>query len=187
MHISWIEINLIKRNLTQTQHSTVTPYRCLVAILPSLAVYYIMFVERVIAAPKIQFSYLHENALVQEQEVVTISLFPTIRNEKWNSKVNAPYRILTFFSLFADSASVVVHVVSGERPAAMQSIAVKTAPLPSFLLMAALTVDQSRATFVAVQNILTGLFMSFKLKLKFNILRFITRWPPFTVENKIQA
>ncbi|XP_026326212.1 zwei Ig domain protein zig-8-like [Hyposmocoma kahamanoa] len=75
----------------------------------------------------------------------------------------------------SDSASVVVHVVSGERPAAMQSIAVKMAPLPSFLLVAALTVDQSRATFVAIQNILTGLFMSFKLKLKLNILRFITR------------
>lgn len=76
--------------------------------------------------------------------------------------------------MFADSASVVVHVVSGERPAAMQSHAVKLAPLSSLLLMFSLT-DPSRATFIAIQNILKGLFMSYKLKFKLNILRFITR------------
>ncbi|XP_049872130.1 hemicentin-2-like [Pectinophora gossypiella] len=77
----------------------------------------------------------------------------------------------------SDSASVVVHVVSGERPAAMQSYGTKVTPPTSLLVLLPLIEKQSRATFSTIlfTSIQALFFLNFKFRLKENILRFISR------------
>ncbi|XP_041980762.1 limbic system-associated membrane protein-like [Aricia agestis] len=71
----------------------------------------------------------------------------------------------------SDSASVVVHVVSGERPAAMQSNALKTTPALPLTLILTIIFSQSRnvlaETLYAIQTFLP--------RLDINILKYITR------------
>ncbi|KAI5651411.1 immunoglobulin domain-containing protein [Phthorimaea operculella] len=73
----------------------------------------------------------------------------------------------------SDSASVVVHVVSGERPAAMQSSTVKVAPASAILLPILLSLNHCRATFMMYSlTILHAFFTIFlKFRLKDNLLR----------------
>lgn len=72
------------------------------------------------------------------------------------------------FSLQADSASVVVHVVSGERPAAMQSDTTKLAPSLSLILLLS-TTSQSSITLPLNTFLWYLLVPFFKLISNFNL------------------
>lgn len=90
-----------------------------------------------------------------------------------------------FFLSLTDSASVVVHVVSGERPAAMQSNAAKVTPPCHVLLAIGISAYHSRAY---INDIMIQFFLLFHpnfllerlVKLRpfwddFQIRRFVTR------------
>ncbi|KAL0821124.1 hypothetical protein ABMA28_005745 [Loxostege sticticalis] len=55
----------------------------------------------------------------------------------------------------SDSASVVVHVVSGERPAAMQSHAIKMAPSLTTILLSTLIFKEARTLFNIIQYLIS--------------------------------
>ncbi|CAD0202261.1 unnamed protein product [Chrysodeixis includens] len=84
----------------------------------------------------------------------------------------------------SDSASVVVHVVSGERPAAMQSDGKRIAPLPPLILISMRT-SQCKALFATIMLYILLMFQNISLhnvtkRIKplwnnFCIRRFVTR------------
>ncbi|XP_072938385.1 zwei Ig domain protein zig-8-like [Epargyreus clarus] len=73
----------------------------------------------------------------------------------------------------SDSASVVVHVVSGERPAAMQSDAIKTFPTLLPVLILSITLSHSRFLITDLLQI-----VAFKVNLKFLWPHFIRTFVP---------
>lgn len=90
-----------------------------------------------------------------------------------------------FFFFVLDSASVVVHVVSGERPAAMQSNSKRICPLPPLLLLPIRT-SQLKSFFIIImlyillmsQYISTNALNYIRFLWNNNsIRRFVTRWP----------
>lgn len=90
--------------------------------------------------------------------------------------------VFLWCTFFIDSASVVVHVVSGERPAAMQSGAMKLYPHYSTISLLLFAINDCRAYFfiINLQRYLKSLCcLIFKLVFLHNLFprKCVARWP----------